>query len=172
LLNRLESRLDMLTGGARDAPARQRTLRDTMEWSFNLLVSSEQRLFARLAVFRGGCDLDAVEAVCGWNLSDDVLDVMGSLVDKSLVQEKESTDGEPRFAMLETIREYASERLKLSGETEVMRRRHAEYFVSLAERAEPELRLSPHQRWFRRFEREQDNLRDVLEWSLNQGDPA
>src|SRR5690606_5992517 len=68
--------------------------------------------------------------------------------------------------------EYASERLKLSGETEVMRRRHAEYFVSLAERAEPELRLSPHQRWFRRFEREQDNLRDVLEWSLNQGDPA
>lgn len=170
LLDRLDSRLNMLTSGPRDVPARQRTLRDTIAWSYNLLDGDEQALFARLAVFRGGCSLEAVEAVCGHGLSLDVLDGLASLVDKSLVQQKETPGGEPRFVMLETIHEYAWERLETSGEAEIIHRWHAEYFVTLAERAEPELRLAPHIRWFQRFELERDNVREVLEWSLGPGD--
>lgn len=168
LLERLDSRLTLLTGGFRDVPARQRTLRDTIGWSYTLLESDEKTLFARLAVFRGGGSLDALEAVCGQDLSD-VLDSLASLVDKSLVQQTEQS-GEPRFVMLETIHEYAWERLEAAGEVAMMRRRHAEYFVALAERAEPELRMAPHIRWFKYFEREHDNLRQVLAWSLAQGE--
>lgn len=168
LLERLDSRLDLLTGGLRDAHARQRTLRDTIAWSYNLLTRDEKALFARLAVFRGGGSLDALEAVCGHDLSD-VLDSLASLVDKSLIQQTE-LGSEPRFVMLETIHEYAWERLEASGEVNAMRRRHAEYFVALAERAEPELRMAPHIRWFKYFEREHDNLHQVLVWSLAGGD--
>ena len=169
LLDRLDSRLSLLTGGSRDAPARQRTLRDTIAWSYNLLDTDEKALFARLAVFRGGASLDAIEAVCVHDLSLAVLDGLASLVNKSLVQQKEMA-GEPRFVMLEMLREYAWEQLEASGSADIMRQRHAEYFVALAERAEPELRMAPHIRWFQRFELEQDNLRAVLAWSLAHGD--
>ena len=173
LAERLDSRLKLLTGGARDAPARQRTLRDTIEWSYNLLDSDEKTLFARLAVFRGGRSLDAVEAVCGQGLSSDVLDGLASLVDKSLVHQNDTAQGEPRFVMLETIHEYAWEQLQASGEGDALQRGHAEYFVGLAERAEPELRMADHVRWFQRFALEQDNARQALAWSLSpQGDAS
>ena len=170
LLTRLDSRLTVLAGGPRDAPARQRTLRATLEWSFELLDDDERTLFTRLAVFRGGCSLDAVEAVCGHDLSVDVLDGLASLLDKSLLQQEEIPVGEPRFLMLETIRVYAWECLETSGETDAVRWRHAQHFVELAERAEPELRIAPQIRWFQRFGLEQENIRAVLEWSLEGGD--
>ena len=170
MLSRLDSRLTTLAGGSRDAPQRQQTLRSTLEWSYNLLDDGEKMLFAWLAVFRGGCSLEAIEALCGEALPSDLLDVLASLVDKSLVQQKETEGGEPRFVMLETIHEYARERLEDSGESETTRRRHADYFVELAERAEPELRQAQQQRWFQLFETEWDNLRAVLEWSLGSGD--
>lgn len=170
LLARLMSRLDTLTGGAQDLPARQRTLRSTIAWSYNLLDEAEKTLFARLSVFRGGCSLEAIEAVCSANLPLDVFDVLTSLVDKSLIQQKESLEGEPRFIMLETLYEYATERLKESGEAEKIYKAHAEYFVQLAERAEPEMRLSQQLYWFRVIETEYENMRTVLKWSLADGD--
>jgi non-specific serine/threonine protein kinase len=172
LLARLSSRLDALTGGARDLPARQQTLRNTIEWSYNLLDEGEKTLFARLAVFRGGRSLEAIEAICAQDLPVDVFDGLASLVDKSLVQQKETPGGEPRFVMLETIHEYAWERLEASGEAEIVRRRLAEYFVKLTERAEPELRRARYDYWCQRFELELDNIRAVLEWALNGGDAA
>lgn len=175
LLERLErtsgdSPLRALAGGSRDAPPRHRTLRDTMAWSYNLLAEDEKMLFARLAVFRGGRSLEAIEAVCGEALPIDVFDGLASLVDKNLVQQKETPEGEPRFVLLEMIHEYARERLEASGEAETLRRRHAEYFVALAERAEPELRLARYGYWCQQFELELDNIRAVLEWTLGAGD--
>lgn len=175
LLERLEgtgdnSPFSVLARGSRDAPPRHRSLRETITWSYNLLDEDEKRLFMRLAVFQGGRSLEAIEAVCGENLSIDVFDGLASLVDKNLVQQKETTEGEPRFSLLEMIHEYARERLEASGEAETMRRRHAEYFVALAERGEPELRLARYDYWCQRFERELDNLRAVLEWTLSGGD--
>jgi predicted ATPase/DNA-binding CsgD family transcriptional regulator len=170
LLDRLDNRLNTLTSGSRDAPMRQRTIRDTLEWSYNLLNSEEKALFIRLAIFRGGCSLDAIEAICGHNLTHDVLDILASLVDKGLVQQRETTQGEPRFIMLEMIHEYAKEKLATHDEVEAMYRRHAEYYTELAERAEPELRMAPHIHWFQRFGFERDNVRQVLEWSLSQGE--
>ncbi len=170
LLARLMSRLDILTGGPQDMPARQQTLRNTIEWSFNLLTKGEKLLFARLGVFRDGCSLDAIEAVCEKALPMDVFDGLASLVDKSLIQQKEALEGEPRFVMLETIHEYAWERLKTSGEVQTMHRRHAEYFVQLAERAEPQLRQGGFAYWMERLGAEEDNLRVALEWSLEGGD--
>jgi predicted ATPase/DNA-binding CsgD family transcriptional regulator len=164
------SPLHALASGARDAPPRQRTLRDTMAWSYALLSDDEKKLFARLAVFRGGCSLDALEAMCGHDVSLDVLDGLASLVDKSLVQQRETAEGEPRFTLLEMIHEYAREQLEAGGEAETMRRRHALYFVALAERAEPDLRLARYDAWCRRFEIELDNLRAVLGWALHGGD--
>jgi predicted ATPase/DNA-binding CsgD family transcriptional regulator len=164
------SPLDILASGLRDAPARHRTLRDTMVWSYNLLDEDEKTLFARLSVFRGGHSLEAIEAVCSKGLSIDVLDGLASLVDKSLVQQKEAVTGEPRFVLLEMIHEYARERLEASGEAETVRSRHAGYFVALAERAEPELRLSRYAYWCQHFEVELDNLRAVLEWASGTDD--
>jgi predicted ATPase/class 3 adenylate cyclase len=175
LLNRLERRLQVLTGGARDAPARQRTLRDTMTWSHNLLDDVEQRLFRRLAVFVGGCTLEATEAVC---LADDggagfdALDVLASLVDKSLLRQVEGLDGEPRFTMLETIREYGLEQLVASGESEAMHRRHAAFFLARAERAEPHLHGREQLDWLAQLEVEHDNLRAALAWSQSTPDGA
>ena len=163
------SPLRALAGGSRDAPVRHRTLRDTMAWSYNLLDKNDRTLFARLAVFRGGRSLEAIEAVCGEGLSVDVFDGLASLVDKNLVQQKETPEGEPRFILLEMIHEYARERLEASAEAETMRRRHAEYFVALAERAEPELRRAGYGYWCQRFELELDNIRTVLEWALSGG---
>src|SRR5215813_11371581 len=171
LLARLGSRLNTLTSGSRDAPARQQTLRSTIEWSYNLLDDGEKILFARLAVFRGGRSLDAIEAICAENLPIDALNGLASLVDKNLVQRKEASGGEPRFFILETLHEFAWEKLNESGEAAIMRRRHADYFLALVERAEPELHLAQQQRWFQLLETERENLRLALKWSL-QGDIA
>jgi tetratricopeptide (TPR) repeat protein len=177
LLERLEgtgdaSPLRALSSGARDAPRRHQTLRDTMAWSYDLLDEEERILFACLAVFRGSRSLEAIEAICGPGLSIDVCDGLASLVDKSLVQQKETSGGEPGFTLLEMIYEYARERLEASGEAETMRSRHAVYFVELAERAEPELLLAGYDYWCQRFELELDNIRAALEWTLSGGDVA
>jgi predicted ATPase/class 3 adenylate cyclase len=152
LLDRLSQRLDLLKGG-RGVDPRQQTLRATIEWSHDLLNEGEQRLFARLAVFRGGCTLEAAEQV-----AETDLDTLQSLVDKSLVRVRD----DDRFWMLETIREYAAERLEESGEAEELQRRHAEHFLALAEEAEPNLRGSPKE-WLDRLDREHDNLRAALD---------
>jgi predicted ATPase/DNA-binding CsgD family transcriptional regulator len=165
-----DSPLQILAAGSRDAPARHQTLRDMMAWSYNLLTEGEKMLFARLAVFRGGRSLESIEAVCGDGLPIDVFDGLASLVDKNLVQQKETAAGEPRFVLLEMLHEYAREQLEASGEAETLHRRHAEYFVALAERAEPELRLSRYGYWCQRFDLELANIRAVLEWSLGAGD--
>ncbi|HTK94528.1 MAG TPA: protein kinase [Terriglobales bacterium] len=159
---RLDGCLSMLTGGARDLPARQQTLRGTVEWSYGLLSDAEQRLVRRLSVFVGGCTLEAVEAVCDTrgDLGVDVLDGLGSVVDKSLVQQVEDSGPETRFVMLSTIREYALEQLAAGGEEAATRRAHAAYFLVLAEEgaadaAQPE--------WMARFESEHDNFRVALD---------
>jgi predicted ATPase/DNA-binding CsgD family transcriptional regulator len=164
------SSLRTLSAGPRDAAPRHKTLADSIAWSHNLLDASEQTLFARLAVFRGGRTLEAVEAVCGPGLSMDSLDGLASLVEKNLIQQQETPDNEPRFIFLEMIHEYARERLEASGEAQALRRAHALYFVELAERAEPELRLAGYDGWCQRLELEMDNIRAVLEWALNAGD--
>jgi len=152
LLERLSRRLDLLKAG-RGVDARQQTLRAAIEWSYDLLGEDEQRLFARLSVFRGGCTLETAEDVCDADLA-----ALESLVDKSLVRLREGH----RFWMLETIREYAAERLAESGEADEVRRRHAEHFLALAEEAEPHLRGDPKE-WLDRLEPEHDNLRAALD---------
>ncbi len=172
LLARLDRRLQVLIGGARDLPERQRTLRSTIEWSYELLPVREQRLFRRLAVFVGGCTPESVEEVTTavGDTDVNVLEEMISLVDKSLLQQTGRDGEEPRFAMLETIREYALERLEASDEAEAVRRQHATFFLLLAEEAEPEL-VGPQQAvWLERLEREYGNLRATLQWSLERGE--
>ena len=151
ILDRLSQRLDLLKGG-RDADPRQQTLRATIEWSFELLDDEERRLFAGLAVFRGGCTLEAAEEVTGADL-----DTLQSLVDKSLVRHTQE-----RFWMLETIREYAAERFHESGEAGELQRRHAEHFLALAEEAEPHL-PADRRDWLDRLDLEHDNLRAALD---------
>jgi predicted ATPase len=207
MLTRLERRLPLLTGGARDLPARQQALRATIAWSYDLLNPDEQRLFRHLAVFDGGCTLDAIERVgsgqsavggtefevSSLEFEEDrssplaprpsplvsslptahcplpTLDVVDSLVEKSLLQ-RQVAAGEPRFVMLETIREYAMEQLDLAGELATTRRRHAEYFLALAEQAEPALLTSEQVGWFERLEAEHDNLRAVLLWARTEAE--
>jgi len=168
MLQRLGSRLKLLGGGSRDLPERQRTLRGTIEWSFALLEEGEQVLFARLAVFSGGRTLEAIEAVCDaeGDLPMDALEGVSSLLDKSLLRQEEGPEGEPRFVMLETIHEYARERLEASGEAEETSRLHAEYFLALAEAAEPELSGADQLACLERLEAEHDNMRAALTWSL------
>ena len=168
LLGRLEQRLKLLTGGARDLPARQRNLRDTIAWSYDLLDPAEQRLFRRLAVFVGGWTLEAAEAVCNANndLSLDIVDGLTSLVEQSMVQHGEGPDGTPRFTMLETIREFSSERLSDTDEAEPVRRAHAQFFVRLAEQAEPHLTSGDRLPWLQRLGAERENLRAVLRWAI------
>ncbi|HET8651458.1 MAG TPA: adenylate/guanylate cyclase domain-containing protein [Gaiellaceae bacterium] len=158
LFSRLEQRLPVLTGAKRGAPPRQQTLRATIAWSHELLTPEERRLFADLAVFRGGWTTDAAEAVCNADL-----DLLTSLVDKHLVRE----DG-TRFGMLDTIREFAVEQLGMS-DIAALRRRHAEFYARLAETASPYLR-GPGREWLDRVEAEHDNFRAVLAWSLGEGD--
>jgi predicted ATPase/DNA-binding SARP family transcriptional activator len=167
LLKRLGNRLQLLTGGRRDAPARQQTLRTTLDWSHDLLGEEEQLLFARLAVFEGGCTLGSVEAVCADG--DVVLDSLAGLVDESLVRQQ--GEDELRFSMLETVREYALEHLGRSGEEEELKRRHLEHFLALAEAAEPELFAADQIAWFARLEDEHDNMRAALDFALDSGDP-
>jgi len=168
LLERLSQRLALLTSPALDVPARQQTLRNTLAWSYSLLDQTEQMLFRRLAVFVGGCTLEAAEAVCNANqdLGIDVLDVVERLVDKSLLKQETQADGEPRLLLLETIREYALERLIESGEAQALRRQHAIFFLQLAEESEPKLRSAEQSTWRKRLEVEQDNLRAALRWTL------
>jgi predicted ATPase/DNA-binding SARP family transcriptional activator len=164
LLGRLEQRLDLLTGGPRDVPARQQTLRATIDWSFELLDPPGQELFAGLGVFAGGCSLDAAVAVCGASR-----ETLAGLVEKSLLRREEGLDGEPRFRMLETVREYALERLAASSDAEGPGRRHAAHFVGVAEEAGAAL-WGPVQgpersEWLDRLERDHDNLRAALAWA-------
>jgi predicted ATPase len=168
MLQRLGNRLKLLTGGARDLPERQRTLRATIEWSFALLDEGEQVLFARLAVFSGGRTLEATEAICDaeGDLPVDVFDGISSLVDKSLLRQEEGPNGEPRFVMLETVHEYAREKLRQSGEAEEIKRVHAEFFLTLAEEAYPQLKGANQLEWLERLEVEHDNMRAALSWSL------
>ena len=168
ILTRLANRLKLLTGGAKDLPARQRTLRGAIEWSHDLLDEGERTLFARLAVFSGGRTLEAIEAVCDaeGDLPIDAFDGVSSLLDKSLLTRDEGPQEEPRFVMLETIHEYAREKLEESGEAEETKRLHAEYFLSFAEEAEPELVGAEQIEWMDRLEAEHDNLRAALSWSM------
>ena len=164
LLDRLSQRLDLLKAG-RGVDPRQQTLRATIEWSHDLLNEDEQRLFARLAVFVGGCALETAEEVC-----DADLDTLQSLVDKSLVRVREGN----RFWMLETIREYATERLEASSEADKLRRRHAEHFLALAEEANPHLHANDAREWRDRLQAEHDNLRAALDTlqDSGQGEPV
>jgi predicted ATPase/DNA-binding CsgD family transcriptional regulator len=170
LLSRLDNRLNTLTGSLRNLPLRQQTLRATIDWSYNLLSDDEKRLFARLSVFRGGRSLEAIEAVCGDDLPIDPLDGVESLLNKNMLRQQEGINGEPRFMMLETLQEYAGERLEASGEADAMRRRHAEYFVGLAERAEPHMRQAGFANWKPQLEIEHHNFLTALEWTLSGGD--
>jgi predicted ATPase/class 3 adenylate cyclase/Tfp pilus assembly protein PilF len=170
MLDRLGNRLKLLTGGARDLPERQRTLRSTIEWSYGLLEEDEKALFIRLSVFAGGRALEAIEAVCDveGDLPIDVLDGLSSLVDKSLLKQEEGLGGELRFVMLETIHEFAREKLEQSGEAEEIKRQHAEFFVALAEEADPAVEGAQQPVWVERLEEEHDNMRSALSWSLEQ----
>jgi len=168
LLARLEKPLDVLTRGGPDRPIRQQMLRNTITWSHDLLSPEEQRLFRRLAVFAGGCTLEAAEAVCTapGEMASPVMEVAASLVDKSLLQSVEQKSEEGQLLMLQTLREYALERLAACGELERMRDAHAAYYLALAEQAEQALLDTHRRRWLERLEREQANLRAALQWLL------
>ena len=175
MLARLEDRLKLLTGGARDLPERQQTMRGAIDWSYDLLEEEEKKLFRRLAVFVDGCTLEAAEAVCavsnaGSDLGIDFFEGMASLVDKSLQQQQEHPGSEPRFRMLETIREYGLERLANSGEAAAVCGQHAKFFLNLAERIEPELQSPNQEVWLDRLENEHDNMRAALDWSIDSGE--
>jgi predicted ATPase/DNA-binding CsgD family transcriptional regulator len=170
LLGQLENRLTTLRGGPRDLPARQQTLRGAIAWSYELLDDSEKLLFARLSVFQGGRTIDAVEAVCCHDLPLDVLDGLESLMNKSLLWHEEGPEGEPRFIMLETIHEYGREVLDRMGETDDQRRRHAEYFLQLAEQGGEELRRPNQNLWMDKLGCELDNFRAALDWSVGGAD--
>jgi predicted ATPase/class 3 adenylate cyclase len=171
ILARLRYRLDLLTGGPRDLPERQQTLRDTIDWSYRLLGEAEQRLLGRVAVFVGGFTLEAAEAVDpAAEQALETLDGLASLVAKSLLRQEADAYGEPRFAMLETIREFALERLDEAGLLEEGRRLHARYFLALAERAELELSGPDQARWLDRLDLEFPNLRAVGTWTIVRGE--
>ncbi|MFN2467275.1 MAG: PrsW family glutamic-type intramembrane protease [Gaiellaceae bacterium] len=161
ILERLAEPLELLTSGARDLPERHRTLRAAIDWSYGLLDGEEQLAFSRLAVFAGGFTLEAAEQVAGSGL-----EVLGSLVDMSLVRRGPAREGEPRFVLLETIREYAEGRLAERGELDERRRLHAGYFAALAEQAEPALTGPAQSEWLVRLTDETDNIRAALDWSV------
>jgi predicted ATPase len=171
MLTRLASRLQLLTGGSRDLPRRQQTLRAAIDWGYDLLSAAEQKLFRRLSVFVGGCNLESVEAVCDTkgDLDLDLLDGMASMVDKSLVQQVEQGKGESRFVMLETLREYALEKLEVSGEAALTKRAHAAYYLVLAEENAPESSEAEGAGWLERLGLEHDNFRAGLEWLTETG---
>jgi predicted ATPase/DNA-binding XRE family transcriptional regulator len=171
LLAQLERRLPLLTGGARDLPARQQTLRETIAWSYQLLEHSQQLLFRRLTIFVGGCTLPAVANVCldGEAAPHEVVDGVAGLIDKSLLREMESVNSEPRFRFLETIREYGLDQLAASGEAEELARRHAAFFLALAEHAERGLAGADWHVWRRQLNAERENLRAALDWAVAWG---
>jgi predicted ATPase/class 3 adenylate cyclase len=182
ILSRLASRLQVLTGGARDLPARQQTLRSTIDWSYDLLSPDDRTLFRRLGVFVGGCTFEAVEAIAtGFSqpsavnnhtsllspLDTGIFDGVASLADKSLLRQVETADGDSRLLMLETIREYALDRLEDCGETSPMRRAHASYFLQIAEGCAPLIQTPRQREILERLEIEHDNMRAALLWSLS-----
>jgi predicted ATPase/serine/threonine protein kinase len=171
MLTRLASRLQLLTGGSRDLPQRQQTLRAAIDWGYDLLSAAEQKLFRRLSVFAGGCDLESVEAVCDTksDLDLDLLDGMASMVDKSLVQQVEHGKGESRFVMLETLREYALEKLEVSGEAALTKRAHAAYYLVLVEENATEASEAEGSARLERLGLEHDNFRASLEWLTETG---
>ena len=175
MLARLDKRLALLTHGARDWPDRHRTLRATIEWSFNLLSAAEQRIFARLAVFVGGWTLDLAETVCADDDGEpdfDILNGLESLLDQSLVHRSEDENGEARFTMLETIREYALERLNASNEAERLHRAHADAFLALAAHAGNFLDGPQQRRWLDRLQIEQENFRAALQFAIKTEDAS
>jgi predicted ATPase/class 3 adenylate cyclase/Tfp pilus assembly protein PilF len=166
LLRRLENRLELPAARSRDVPARQSTLREAIAWSYDLLGDEERRLHARLSVFMGGCTFEAAERIAGPGSGLGVLEGIASLVDRSLLREAEDVGGEPRFAMIETIREFAREQLAQTGEEDELLRRHALEFARFAEEADAGLRTDDQLLWFERLEAEHDNLRAAIESSL------
>jgi predicted ATPase len=167
LLERLESRLGLLTGGYRDLPERQRTLRKTIDWSFNLLAPEEQRLFICLGVFVGGFSLDATETVCADDSCCDMFEQVQSLTDKSLLTAAADLE---RFSMLETMREYAVEKLALRGDEDRLRQRHCDYFLSVVEAAAARMHGPDQAHWLRLVERDYPNIRGAMEWVLARDD--
>jgi predicted ATPase/transcriptional regulator with XRE-family HTH domain len=185
ILARLQHRLNLLTDGARDLPPHQQTMRSAISWSYDLLSAKQQSLFRQLGVFAGGCTLDAANAVCAgdrsWELEDSVptpipqplspvLDGLAALVDNSLLQHTAGADGEPRFVMLETIREFALEQLDAHAEIAQAHRQHALFYLRLAEAADEQASCSSPLAAIGRLREEHDNLRAALQWSLDQGE--
>jgi predicted ATPase/class 3 adenylate cyclase len=171
MLPRLEHRLSILTSGARTLPERQRTLRGAIAWSHDLLDEGERQLFARLSVFVGGWTLESAETVCDpGELGLDILEGLTSLVDQSLIRRSEPSEGDPRFSMLETIREFGLQELQEGGDFEAVRRRHGERFLSLALEAEPHLTAEDQGEWLDLCDREHPNIREALRWAIEAGE--
>jgi len=168
---RLGDSLKLLTSGNRMAEPRQQTLKGTLDWSYDLLSEPEKRLFRRLSAFAGGFTLEAAETVgAGEGVEEDVLDILGRLVDKSLVGAEAGPRGSLRYRFLEPVRQYAQQKLDESGEDEAARRRHAEFFLALAEEAEPELKGTRQEEWLEWLEAEHDDFRAALSWAMEQGE--
>jgi predicted ATPase/Tfp pilus assembly protein PilF len=166
-----QSRLNFLTSGLRDLPSRQQTVRATIAWSYDLLDATEKELFRRLAVFAGGFTLETAESVCNQKMNEgrSIINGVSSLLDKSLLQRDVKSEEDSRFKMLVTIREYGIELLTSSGEIEKVRESYADFFLSMTEIAEPQLKGRNQAQWFQRLEQEHDNLRAVLGWSRDTG---
>ena len=173
ILTRLDHQLDVLAAGSRDLPARQQTLRGAIAWSYDLLDDGGRRLLDRLSVFASGCDITSAEAICGpaSELGGDILDGLMALVDQSLLKVDEMAGGEPRFRLLDTIREFAAERLEADGEVERIRARHRDWYVALVEEAGPQLSGVDQRRWLDRLELEHDDIRAVLDRAVEAPDP-
>jgi predicted ATPase/class 3 adenylate cyclase len=174
LLARLDRRLEVLSGGARDLPARHRTLRHAMTWSYDLLEPGEQAVFRRLSVFASAFSVDAAETICqaGGDPGLDALDGVTALIDKSFLQQRSSDEGEPRFAMLETVREFALEQLDASDDSKAIRNAHADLFLSIAEKAASELTGPDQAQWVATLQRELDDLRTAFDWTIRSGDAS
>jgi predicted ATPase len=171
LLSKLEHRFDVLRGGVRELPERQQTLRGAIDWSYELLNDSTKKLFRRLSVFVGGWTLDAAEAVCNVDNEPgfDVMDEMETLVDNSLLSQTQDADGQTRFGMLETIWEYANERLHKSNELDQIRHQHALYFLDFVRKVEPLIRSRERVKFTRKMRQEFNNIRAILEWNCSTG---
>lgn len=171
---KLTSRLNLLTLGASDLPRRQQTLRGAISWSHDLLSAQQEALFRRVSVFVGGWTLEAVEGVCNLPDEADVGTIQGvvALLDRSLLEREDGAGGQPRFSMLQTIREYAQEQLNKSSEVQLMQRQHARYFLAFAESAEPHLKGPERDLWLQRLELEHDNFRTALTWCMHTPEAA
>ena len=173
ILARLEHQLDVLSAGGRDLPPRQQTLRGAIAWSYDLLDDGGRRLFDRMSVFAGSCDVETAEAICGPSaeVSGDVVDGLMSLADQSLIRVEDTAAGEPRFRMLESIREFAAERLAERGESAVIATRHRDWYRSLVEEAAPQLSGDEQRRWMDRLELEHDDIRAAIDRAVAVPDP-